>query len=117
MSTSVAGTYTLQPNCNANTNRSVPTKDQVLIPESLLKKRKTQEKTQAERDAVRAEKKKASKAKREVIFKRAESYVKEYQDAEREQIRLKRLARKEGNFYVEAQPKIVFVIRIRGYIP
>ena len=37
---------------------TVPTKDQVLIPESLLKKRKTQEKTQAEREAQRAEEKK-----------------------------------------------------------
>jgi hypothetical protein len=37
---------------------TVPTKDQVLIPESLLKKRKTQEKTQVERDQALAEKKK-----------------------------------------------------------
>jgi large subunit ribosomal protein L7e len=40
--------------------------------------------------------------------------VKEYQDAEREHIRLNRLAKKEGNFYVPAQPKLVFVIRIKG---
>jgi len=57
----------------------------------------------------------AAKAKREVIFKRAEAYVKEYYDAEREQIRLKRLAKKEGNYHVDAQPKLVFVIRIKGY--
>jgi len=57
----------------------------------------------------------AAKAKREVIFKRAEAYVKEYQDGEREQIRLKRLAKKEGNFYVPSQPKLVFVVRIKGY--
>jgi large subunit ribosomal protein L7e len=57
----------------------------------------------------------AAKAKREVIFKRAEAYVKEYNDGQREQIRLKRLARKEGNYHVDAQPKVVFVIRIKGY--
>jgi large subunit ribosomal protein L7e len=56
----------------------------------------------------------AAKAKRVVIFKRAEAYAKEYKDAEREHIRLNRLAKKEGNFYVEAQPKLVFVIRIKG---
>lgn len=56
----------------------------------------------------------ASKQKREVIFKRAEQYVKEYQDAEKEKIRLSRLARKEGNFYVLSEPKLAFVIRIRG---
>src|SRR6202035_1143592 len=49
-------------------------------------------------------------------FKRAEAYVKEYQDGEREQIRLNRLAKKEGNFYVPSQPKLVFVIRIKGYL-
>jgi large subunit ribosomal protein L7e len=44
---------------------TVPTKDQVLIPESLLKKRKTQEKTQAERDQALAEKKKVQLPPRE----------------------------------------------------
>jgi large subunit ribosomal protein L7e len=57
----------------------------------------------------------AAKEKREVIFKRAETYAREYKDAEREQIRLNRLAKKEGNFYVPAQPKLVFVVRIKGY--
>jgi hypothetical protein len=56
----------------------------------------------------------ASKAKREVIFKRAESYVKEYLSKEKEEIRLKRAARAAGDFYVPAQPKVYFVIRIRG---
>ena len=56
----------------------------------------------------------ASKAKREVIFKRAESYVKEYLSKEKEEIRLKRAARVAGDFYVPAQPKVYFVIRIRG---
>jgi large subunit ribosomal protein L7e len=58
----------------------------------------------------------ANKEKRNVIFKRAESYVKEYRQAEREKIRLNRLSRQEGSFYVEAEPKLVFVIRIKGYV-
>ena len=56
----------------------------------------------------------ASKAKRKVIFKRAESYVKEYLSKEREEVRLKRVARTAGDFYVPAQPKVYFVVRIRG---
>jgi large subunit ribosomal protein L7e len=56
----------------------------------------------------------AAKAKRKVIFKRAESYVKEYLSKEREEIRLKRAARAANDFYVPAQPKVYFVIRIRG---
>jgi len=93
---------------------SVPTADQILVPETLLKKRKASEKTAEERKAAAAERKKANKAKRVATFKRAEKYVKEYRDAEREHIRLAREAKKEGNFYVPAQPKLVFVVRIKG---
>jgi large subunit ribosomal protein L7e len=49
-----------------------------------------------------------------VIFKRAETYVKAYQEKEREEIRLKRVARSAGDFYVPGQPKVYFVVRIRG---
>ncbi|KAI5863046.1 60S ribosomal protein L7 [Durotheca rogersii] len=93
---------------------SVPTKDQVLVPETLLKKRKSQEKARAEKAAETAQRKKANKEKRAVIFKRAEKYVKEYRDAERETIRLKRLAKRDGSFYVPAEEKLIFVIRIKG---
>jgi len=40
--------------------------------------------------------------------------VKEYLSKEKEEIRLKRAARAAGDFYVPAQPKVYFVIRIRG---
>ncbi|KAG4301414.1 hypothetical protein PCK1_002340, partial [Pneumocystis canis] len=88
--------------------------DLTYIPEILLKKRKAIDKQNIERKILLAEKRKASRAKRDIIFKRAEYYVKEYLDNEREIIRLKRLARKECNFYVDAEPKVVFVIRIKG---
>ncbi|KAI1423846.1 60S ribosomal protein L7 [Xylaria sp. FL1777] len=93
---------------------TVPTKDQVLVPETLLKKRKSQEKARAERTAELEKKKKANKEKRAVIFKRAEKYVNEYRDAEREKIRLNRIAKQEGNFHVPAEEKLIFVIRIKG---
>ena len=56
----------------------------------------------------------ANRAKRQVIFKRADQYVKEYTQREKEEIRLRREARASGDFYVPAQPKVFFVIRIRG---
>ncbi|KAI1384869.1 60S ribosomal protein L7 [Hypoxylon trugodes] len=93
---------------------SVPTKDQVLVPETLLKKRKSQEKARAEKTAELEKRKKINKDKRAVIFKRAEKYVKEYRDAEREKVRLNRLAKQEGNFHVPAEEKLIFVIRIKG---
>ncbi|KAE8163931.1 ribosomal protein L30, ferredoxin-like fold domain-containing protein [Aspergillus tamarii] len=98
----------------ASTATTVPTQDNVLVPETLLKKRKSQEQARAVAREEAAKKKAASKEKRAAIFKRAESYVKEYRDAEREKIRLARVARKEGNFYVAEEPKLVFVIRIKG---
>merc|ERR1711881_295600 len=54
----------------------------------------------------------ARKAKRADIFKRAEKFAKEDQD--RDEIRLRREARKEGNYYVPGDPKLAFVMRIRG---
>ncbi|KAE8447390.1 60S ribosomal protein L7 [Mollisiaceae sp. DMI_Dod_QoI] len=93
---------------------SVPTADQILVPETLLKKRKSQEKEREARTADLEKKKKAQKEKRGVIFKRAEKYVKEYRDQEREKIRLQRLAKQDGSFYIPAEEKLVFVVRIKG---
>ncbi|KAL9105583.1 MAG: hypothetical protein Q9227_009284 [Pyrenula ochraceoflavens] len=93
---------------------NVPTQDQVMVPETLLKKRKSQEKAREARNADLEKRKKTNKEKRGVIFKRAEAYVKEYREAEREKIRLARVARQEGSFYVDGEPKLVFVIRIKG---
>ncbi|CAL8581333.1 60S ribosomal protein L7 [Xanthoria parietina] len=98
----------------AEVKTSVPTEDQILVPETLLKKRKSQEKAREEQSAEREKKKKARKEQRGIIFKRAESYVKEYRDAEREKIRLTRLSKQNGSYYVPAEPKLVFVVRIKG---
>ncbi|KAK0738268.1 ribosomal protein L30, ferredoxin-like fold domain-containing protein [Schizothecium vesticola] len=96
------------------TTTSVPTQNDVLVPETLLKKRKSQEKARAERSAEIEKKKKANKEKRGVIFKRAEKYVKEYRDGEREKIRLSRAAKSEGSFYIPAEAKLIFLVRIKG---
>jgi len=52
--------------------------------------------------------------KRSVAFKRADTYVKEYLQKEQEAVRLHRAARAAGDYYVPAQPKVYFVIRIKG---
>merc|ERR1711992_405955 len=56
----------------------------------------------------------ARKHKRATIFKRAEKYVKEYRERERDELRLAREAKKAGNFYIPSEPKLAFVMRIRG---
>jgi large subunit ribosomal protein L7e len=93
---------------------TVATAEQVAVPETLLKKRRVNEKTREEKLAKAAEAKKARQAARKVIFKRADEYVKEYLDREKEEIRLRREARKTGDYYVAAQPKVYFVVRIKG---
>ncbi|KAF7846108.1 hypothetical protein BT93_L5235 [Corymbia citriodora subsp. variegata] len=93
---------------------SVARQEDILVPETLLKKRKSQEKEREARAGELQKKRAANKEKRQVIFKRAESYVKEYRDAEREKIRLNRTAKQEGSYYVPAQPKLAFVVRIKG---
>jgi len=94
---------------------TVPTQSEItLVPENLLKKRKSQEKAREERAIATREKRDKSKKKREVIFTRAEKYVKEYRDAERERVRLSREAKKSDSLYVPAEPKLAFVVRIKG---
>jgi len=83
-------------------------------PESVLKKRATLEKVQAQRAEKAAVAKLAKKASRKVIFKKAEAYVKEYRSTERNLIRMRRQAKNAGNFFVEPEAKLAFVIRIRG---
>merc|ERR1719334_1665999 len=84
------------------------------VPETLLKKRKTLEKVKAAREAAKLTQKKVQHKKRKEIFKRAEQYVKEYRLREQDELRMKKMARKVGNYYVPAEPKLAFVIRIRG---
>jgi large subunit ribosomal protein L7e len=93
---------------------STATAEQIAVPETLLKKRRQNDKTREEKLQKATEARKARKDARKVIFKRADQYVKEYLSNEKEEIRLKREARKTGDFYVPAQPKVYFVVRIKG---
>jgi 60S ribosomal protein uL30 len=93
---------------------SQPGKKLPAVPETLLKRRKkaAEDRAKSIKFQIQANKKRASR-KRE-YFKRAEKYVAEYRAKERDLIRLKRMAKKCGNFYVPDEPKLAFVIRIRG---
>jgi len=84
------------------------------VPETLLKKRKRTVELKAKIAKNAVLQKKKNRVKRREIFKRAESYIKEYRVKERDDIRFARQARKHDNFYVPADPKVAFVIRTRG---
>merc|ERR1711915_749298 len=84
------------------------------VPETLLKRRKHNERVKAKRARAAVIAKKNNVAKRKLAFKRAEKYVKEYRVMERDAIRLRREAEKHGNFYLPPEPKLAFVVRTRG---
>jgi large subunit ribosomal protein L7e len=94
--------------------RRMPDAKLPAVPETILKRRKRQAENRANRAKLAVKAKVDKRKKRVAIFKRAEKYAKEYQDQERDEIRLQRDAKKDGNYYVPAEPKLVFVMRIRG---
>jgi len=84
------------------------------VPESVLKRRKRSEVSKALLLRRAAKERRSRRNTRVKIFKRAEQYVKEYRQKERDEVRLARQAKNKGNYYVPAEPKLAFVMRIRG---
>merc|ERR1712154_18862 len=84
------------------------------VPETLLKKRKARAEAKAKALKAAEVNKKKAQLKKGIIFKRAEKYVREYKAREADLLRMRRQAKKMGNYYVESEPKLAFVLRIRG---
>merc|ERR1719387_209616 len=69
----------------------------------------------AEADAkAKSEAQAASRATRRGQYQRAAKYAREYKSNEADLVRLRRQAKAAGNYFVEPEPKLMFVIRIRG---
>jgi len=84
------------------------------VPESVLKKRKRAEKWESEKAAKTAADAKDVAAKTAEAAKRAEGYAAGYAAEAKELVSMKRAARAKGTFYVEPEPKLLFVMRLRG---
>ncbi|XP_068919509.1 large ribosomal subunit protein uL30-like [Petaurus breviceps papuanus] len=89
-------------------------KKQSSIPESLLKNRKAFAILKAKLLKKKVAIKKLHQIWRKVIYEKAKTYHKAYRQIYRSEIWLARMACKAGHYYVPAEPKLVFVIRIRG---
>merc|ERR1712159_834843 len=48
------------------------------------------------------------------MYKSAEKYVQEYRRIVKERVRMHRQAKAAGNHFVDAEAKLIFVVRIRG---
>lgn len=84
------------------------------VPETILKKQARDAKRLATLKTQRAEASKARKAARDLAMKNAEKYFKEYQAADEKLIADKRDAKAKNQFFVEAEPKVALIVRIRG---
>lgn len=85
-----------------------------IVPENILKKQQRDAKLMKELADTRAAEKKARAASRTVAAANAVKYAAEYAKADKDVVDAKRAAKKAGNFYVDAQAKIAFVVRTRG---
>ncbi|EGI67011.1 60S ribosomal protein L7 [Acromyrmex echinatior] len=90
------------------------TKKLPAVPESVLKRKKYRDIVKATGLQFSIKQRNDRKIKKQKIFKRAENYVKEYRQKERDEIRLKRQAKNRGNYYIPGEARLAFVIRIRG---
>jgi len=85
-----------------------------VVPENILKKQARDQKIANAVKDRRAADKVARVASRKAAFSSAEKYFHEYTAADQAIVDAKRTAKAEGNFFVESEPKVAFVIRIRG---
>ncbi|KAI8879465.1 60S ribosomal protein L7 [Backusella circina FSU 941] len=96
------------------TGYTVPTANDIYVPETLLKKRKTTEKAAATLALQKTQKQVQLKSDRNIIFKKADAYIQEYRQREDDECRLRRQSKNNGQFYVPPEAKLLFVVRIKG---
>ena len=85
-----------------------------VVPENILKKQARDAKLSKALTDRRAKAKTDRKASRAQAKENAKKYHAEYNKADADLIESKRAAKKAGNFFVEAEPKVALVVRIRG---
>ncbi|ELK25212.1 Paxillin [Myotis davidii] len=84
------------------------------VPETLKKKRRNCTELEIKRLRKKFAQNMCRKAGRKLIYEKAKHHHQEHRQMYRTEIRMARAARKAGNVYVPAEPKLAFVIRIRG---
>ncbi len=83
-------------------------------PEGLKKKEEREVKIAAALKQLREQRRADNKAKRAVLLQRAQQQEAAYQAANQAEITARRQAKLTGQIHVPAQPKLAFVVRIRG---
>ncbi|CAJ1435000.1 unnamed protein product [Effrenium voratum] len=86
------------------------------VPELVKLKVARDEKLAEEKKAAIAAIKKTKEEERAKLKERTAAYEKEYAEASKELVKLRREAKVNGNFFVEPEAKLLFVVRIAGII-
>lgn len=84
------------------------------VPESKLKVSKRQARIKSVLAKRRLTKRLVVAKRTRENFLRAETYAKQYANADRNEIIKKREAKKAGSYYIPGEARLAFVIRIRG---
>merc|ERR1719198_2471229 len=85
-----------------------------VIPENILKKQKRDANLLKARQDRRAAEKTARAKTRKEQYSLAEKYFNEYQAADAALVKARRDAKASSSFFVEGEPKVAFIIRIKG---
>ena len=85
-----------------------------VIPENILKKQARDAKTLKALKDARDKAKADRKVARALAKTNAEKYFNEYQATDSALVKAKRDAKANGSFYVEGEPKVALIVRIRG---
>eukprot|EP00928_Gymnodinium_smaydae_P068881 TRINITY_DN5218_c0_g1_i1.p2 TRINITY_DN5218_c0_g1~~TRINITY_DN5218_c0_g1_i1.p2 ORF type:complete len:256 (-),score=108.69 TRINITY_DN5218_c0_g1_i1:17-784(-) len=86
------------------------------VPEKVKLKLERNAKLADEKSKALAAKKEAQKEQRNALKDRTSKYNKEYVDEQRKLVDLRREAKAAGNFFVEPEAKLLFVVRIVGIL-
>lgn len=84
------------------------------VPESKIKIQKTKLTLKAKLLKLKKRRHAVLVKRRIENFHRAEKYEEEYKKLAKNEINLERSSKKEGSYYIPAEPKLAFVVRIRG---
>jgi len=85
-----------------------------VVPENILKKQERDAKVLKALKDSRAKAKTDRAAARKVAAANAEKYYNDAAKADADLVASKRDAKKNGSFFVEAEPKVAFIVRIKG---
>ncbi|PAA60336.1 hypothetical protein BOX15_Mlig033608g2, partial [Macrostomum lignano] len=84
------------------------------VPETALKGKKAAIEARAKRLRLSVLRRRKERQKRMAVFKKAEKYQLQYESMAKSELQKARQAKKHSNFYVPAEAKVAFVVRIRG---